>query len=188
MTVLTFTVIQSDVVGLLDDGSLRRWRRSDTGWQEICRTTSTAGRESFRLRRNSLVHSNGAFATIQLGYNDAIAAGKDSIYFGVGQILQQLVSAHKCHFNPCRMWQAEKLPSYIRLGSRLTLARVLSLRSINLIHRRCYSARFRAVYMSWTFEIVPLLSGLLKFRKHPLGRQRLYASGNPLIRNTATSS
>jgi hypothetical protein len=90
VTVLTFTLHYSDVVALLDDGSLRRWRRSGLGWQEVTRTKSAAGRESFRLRQRTRV-SGGGFATTQLGYNDAIAGLQSSIFFGVGQILQQLV-------------------------------------------------------------------------------------------------
>jgi hypothetical protein len=89
------------VVALLDDGSLRRWRRSDSGWRELSRTTNVATRESLRLRRRSSVHDGGTYATTQLGYNDAIAPGRDSIYFGVGQVLQQLVRPCFVHFDIC---------------------------------------------------------------------------------------
>lgn len=93
VTVLTFTLQSSDVVALLDDGSLRRWRRSDSGWQEISRTESTVGRESFRFQQRSHVGNRQLYATAQLGYNDAITANETSICFGAGQVLQQLVSS-----------------------------------------------------------------------------------------------
>jgi hypothetical protein len=94
VTVLTFALHHSDVVALVDDGSLRRWRKSNSGWQEISRTKSTAGRDSFRLRQRWGGENGAARATTQLGYNDAIAVGQSSVYFGVGQILQQSVSLH----------------------------------------------------------------------------------------------
>ena len=85
----------SDVVALVDDGSLRRWRKSNSGWQEISRTKSTAERDSFRLQQWwGGENGGGARATTQLGYNDALAVGQSSVYFGVGQILQQSVSLH----------------------------------------------------------------------------------------------
>ena len=92
VTVLTFTLHGSDIVALLDDGSLRRWRRSDLGWQEISRTISTVGRESFRFQQRSHVGTRRVYATAQLGYSDAITADERSIYFGAGQVLQQLVT------------------------------------------------------------------------------------------------
>jgi hypothetical protein len=91
LSVLTFALHHSDVVALLDDGSLRRWRRLNSRWQEISRTKSSAGREGFRLRRGSPAGIHKTHATTQLGYNNAIAVGDDWIYFGVGKILQQLV-------------------------------------------------------------------------------------------------
>jgi len=48
------------------------------------------GRESFRIRQNA-ANGNHNSVTTQLGYNDAIAIGNESIYFGVGQSLQKLV-------------------------------------------------------------------------------------------------
>ena len=48
------------------------------------------GCESFRIHQNA-GSENHTFATTQLGYNDAIAIGNESIYFGVGQSLQKLV-------------------------------------------------------------------------------------------------
>ena len=90
VTVLTFGLHQSDVVGLTDDGSLRRWRRSGSQWRHINHTRSMTGRESFRIRQNA-GSENHTSATAQLGYNDAIAIGNESIYFGVGQSLQKLV-------------------------------------------------------------------------------------------------
>jgi hypothetical protein len=80
------------VVALLDDGSLRRWRKSTTEWQEISHTDGTTGRESFRLRTHPGIEDRTVRATTQLGYNNAIAVGESTIYFGVGQILQQLVN------------------------------------------------------------------------------------------------
>jgi hypothetical protein len=84
----------SDVVALIDDGSLRRWRKSNSGWQEISRTKSTTERDSFRLQQWWGGENRGAHASTLLGYNDALAVGQTSVYFGVGQILQQLVSLH----------------------------------------------------------------------------------------------
>src|SRR5271154_3877725 len=87
--VLTFTLHQSDVIGLLDDGSLRRWRKYSSGWREISSTRSTAGRESFRLRRLSAGSEGHTTlqATTQLGYNDAITVSQNEVYFGAGKIL-----------------------------------------------------------------------------------------------------
>ena len=92
--VLTFTLHQSDVIGLVDDGSLRRWRKYSSGWREISRTRSTAGRESFRLRRLSAGSEGQATlqGTTQLGYNDAITVSQSEVYFGAGKILQRWVS------------------------------------------------------------------------------------------------
>jgi F-box-like len=89
VTVLTFGLHRSDIVALTDDGSLRRWRKSDSQWQEISHTKSLAGRESFRIRRTAGC-GNRVSSTTQLGYNDAIAMGDESIFFGVGQSLQKL--------------------------------------------------------------------------------------------------
>jgi F-box-like len=86
VTVLTFALHQSDVVALIDDGTLRRWKESDDGWQEVSRIESTGGRETFRFRE---VYGSGA--TTQLGYNNAISIFENSIYFGVGKALQHLV-------------------------------------------------------------------------------------------------
>lgn len=91
VTILTFALHHSDVVGLVDDGSLRRWRRMDSGWCEISRSKSTAGQESFRLWSYRGEGHGAAHATTQLGYNNAIAVCETSIYFGVGQVLQHLV-------------------------------------------------------------------------------------------------
>lgn len=91
VTVLTFGLQSSDVVALVDDGSLRRWRRFDSRWQEISCTKSIAGTETFRLQQ-TLGPQRGLHATTQLGYNDAISFGHSSVYYGVGQILQQVVN------------------------------------------------------------------------------------------------
>jgi hypothetical protein len=107
VTVLTFTLHHSDVVALLDDGSLRRWRRSDSLWHEISRTGSTVGREGFRFQQRSHVGSRRVYATAHLGYSDAITADESSIYFGGGKVLQQLVKL--CQVSThlligCRNW------------------------------------------------------------------------------------
>ena len=91
VTVLTFALHRSDIVALTDDGSLRRWRYSASQWQEVGHKKSVAGRESFRIRQNA-GSGRRAFASAQLGYNDAIATSDESIYFGVGLNLQKLVS------------------------------------------------------------------------------------------------
>src|SRR5579859_4938203 len=74
VTVLTFATHRSDVVALSDDGTLRRWRKSLSGWQEISRTQSLAGRETFRVHPNTFSPRSGIYPTTQLDYNDAIAA------------------------------------------------------------------------------------------------------------------
>ena len=89
VTVLAFTLHQSDVIALLDDGSLRRWRRLNSGWREISRAKGIGGRESFRLHE-SRRGRGGWLASTQLGYNDAIAVNQTSIFYGVGKILQQM--------------------------------------------------------------------------------------------------
>ena len=99
VTVLTFALHKSDVVALRDDGSLRRWRELDTGWQEISRTESIGGRETFRFRETFGTGNSGVRATTQLGYNNAISVSANSIYYGVGQALQQLVRTDV----PCEM-------------------------------------------------------------------------------------
>lgn len=53
-----------------------------------------AGRHSFRLWQCWGGENGAAHATTQLGYNDAIAVGQSSVFFGVGQVLQQSVSLH----------------------------------------------------------------------------------------------
>ena len=94
VTPLPFTLHGGDVVALLDDGSLRRWREIDSlevKWEEISCVRSSTGSEGFRVRFRTGLSSHGTYASTQLAYNDAIAASEDYIYFGAGRVLQQLV-------------------------------------------------------------------------------------------------
>jgi hypothetical protein len=91
-TVLTFALHRSDVVAVGDDGSLRRWRRSGRRWLEISRTRSQVAPQSHRT--GEVV----AFATTQLGYNDAITISENSIYFGVGKSLQALARLNNIYY------------------------------------------------------------------------------------------
>jgi hypothetical protein len=77
----------ADIVALLDDGSLHRWRRvepNESKWMQISSINIAAGSEAFRVRFRS--------ASTQLTYNDAIAVSESHIYFGGGRMLKQVVS------------------------------------------------------------------------------------------------
>jgi hypothetical protein len=90
-TVLTFTKYGEDLVGLLDDGSLKMWRKFPTGWKEVGEIRGLGGRESFRLSQTNNNGLSAAHATAQLGYNNAISVGPGFLYFGAGRILEQVV-------------------------------------------------------------------------------------------------
>jgi hypothetical protein len=80
-----------DLVGLLDDGSLKMWRKFPTEWKEIGEIRGLAGRESFRLSQTNNNGLSSAHATAQLGYNNAMSVGPGFLYFGAGRILEQVV-------------------------------------------------------------------------------------------------
>ena len=97
VTPLTFTLHRGDVVALLDDGSLRRWKSQesmDNRWKEISSIKNTSGSENLRVRFNG--GFNGPYrGSTQLAYNDAIAACQERIYYGAGRTLQELVCPFK---------------------------------------------------------------------------------------------
>jgi len=94
VTPLTFTLHNGDIVALLDDGSLRRWKRpsqSESQWREVSSISSTTGMETFRVRFRTGISTQTNYASTQLSYNDAIAVSKTHLYFGAGRLLKQVV-------------------------------------------------------------------------------------------------
>jgi hypothetical protein len=90
-TVLTFTRYGEDLVGLLDDGSLKMWRKFPTKYEEVGEIRGLGGRESFRLSQTNSNGLSAAHAIAQLGYNNAMSVGPGFLYFGAGRILEQVV-------------------------------------------------------------------------------------------------